>query len=165
MEYVLKMNLDQDVPRLPEQTKTFKKSVMPSFLIVVEQSRSWRNWLEPSKVHANDFWLKIWRRVAAKLVPRVLSDEQGANRLHVSHELKEKSEIDPNFWSKVITDDQSWCNGYGLQTKQQSSRWKDCFNTKTKIKKPSQVKSNVTTMLVYFFNTKGFNRHEFFPQG
>jgi hypothetical protein len=44
--------------------------------------------------------------------------------LNLCEDLKNRIEIDPNFLSKVITRDESWCNGYDLETKQASSQWK-----------------------------------------
>jgi hypothetical protein len=45
-------------------------------------------------------------------------------RLTLCQELKNEIESDPNFLSKVITGDESWCNGYDPETKQASSQWK-----------------------------------------
>ena len=64
------------------------------------------------------------RRVAAKFVPRLLSHDQKHTRLTLCQELKNEIESDPNFLSKVITGDESWCYGYDPATKQASSQWK-----------------------------------------
>ena len=61
------------------------------------------------------------RRVAAKLVPRLLTADQKECRLGACRELKEQFEEDPEFFSKIITGDESWCYGYDPETKQQSS--------------------------------------------
>jgi hypothetical protein len=57
------------------------------------------------------------RRIAAKFVPRLLSNDQKEHRVAVCRELK------INFISKVITGDESWVYGYDPETKQQSSQW------------------------------------------
>lgn len=54
------------------------------------------------------------RRVAAKFVPFLMSDDQKANRFQVFRELLDRSENDENFLSRIITgDDESWVYGYG----------------------------------------------------
>ena len=45
-------------------------------------------------------------------------------RLTLCQELKNQIESDPDFLSKVITGDESWCYGYDPETKQASSQWK-----------------------------------------
>nr|CAI5835909.1 unnamed protein product [Callosobruchus analis] len=51
------------------------------------------------------------RRVAAKFVPRFLTDEQRERRLRACLELQDQLKEDPEFFSKVITGDESWCYG------------------------------------------------------
>ena len=43
------------------------------------------------------------KRVAAKFVPRLLSEDQRANRLDVCREIKAQLKTDPDFLSKIIT--------------------------------------------------------------
>jgi len=43
------------------------------------------------------------KHVAAKFVPRFLSEDQRANRLDVCREMKDQLKIDPDFLSKIIT--------------------------------------------------------------
>ena len=43
------------------------------------------------------------KRNAAKFVPRLLSEDQRANRLDVCREMKDQLKTDPDFWSKIIT--------------------------------------------------------------
>ena len=62
-------------------------------------------------------------RVAAKSVPRLLTEEQKQNRVTVSRELLDRSNIDENFLKNVITSDETWVYGYGVETKVQSSQW------------------------------------------
>lgn len=100
--------------------------------------------------------------VAAKFVLHVLSDDQKANHLSVCQELKGQSEIDPDFYAKVITGDKSWCYGYNPETKQPFSQWKTVSSRRPK--KSRQVRSHVKTTLICFFNIKGVVYHEFVPQ-
>ena len=47
-------------------------------------------------------------RVAAKIVPRLLTEEQKQNRITVSQELLDRSNADENFLKNVITGDETW---------------------------------------------------------
>jgi histone-lysine N-methyltransferase SETMAR len=82
------------------------------------------------------------RRISARFVPRLLSDEQKALRVTVCRELKQQARDNPNFISNIITGDETWVYGYDPETKQQSSQWP---------KKVRQVHSNVKSMLIFFF--------------
>ena len=103
------------------------------------------------------------KRVAAKMVPRLLTDGQKQSRMDACRELKEQLEVDPDLFSKVITGDESWCYGYDPESKQQSSQWK--HPTSPRPKKARQVKSSVKTMLICFFDVKGIVHKEFVPAG
>ena len=102
------------------------------------------------------------KRVATKFVPRLLSEDQRTNRLDVCREMKDQLKSDPDFLSKIITGDESWCYGYDPDTKQQSSQWISASSPRPK--KARQVKSNVKTMLI-FFDIKGLVHFQFVPQG
>jgi hypothetical protein len=78
-------------------------------------------------------------------------------------ELKEQVRNDPDFLSKVVTGNESWIYGYDPETKQQSSQWK-CPSS-PRPKKPRQVKSNVKSMLICFFDIDGIIHKEFVPPG
>ena len=84
------------------------------------------------------------RRVAAKFVPHLLTQEQKKNtRLTLCHDLKNQTESDPNFLSNVITGDESWCYGYDPETKQASSQWKTPTSPRPKKGKTSEVKCEI----------------------
>ena len=102
-------------------------------------------------------------RVAAKFVPRLLTNEQRERRLQACFELQNQLKEDPDFFSKVITGDESWCYGYDPKTKQQSSQWKTPGSPRPK--KARQVKSNIKTMLICFFDCRGVVHAEFVPPG
>jgi len=78
-------------------------------------------------------------------------------------DLCERDQNDPKFMSSVITGDESWVNGYDPETKQMSSQWKTASSPRPK--KVQQVKSNVKTMLIAFFDTDGLIHHEYVPRG
>jgi hypothetical protein len=58
------------------------------------------------------------RRVTAKFVPRLLTEEQKDNRLNVCRDLKEELCNDPNVLTEIVTGDESWCYAYDPETKQ-----------------------------------------------
>ncbi|GFV29789.1 uncharacterized protein TNCV_1926141 [Trichonephila clavipes] len=64
------------------------------------------------------------RRVSAKFVPRLLTEDQQFQRLATSPDLFQSERDDPEFMKFIITGDESWVYGYDPETKQQSSQWK-----------------------------------------
>lgn len=88
-------------------------------------------------------------RVAAKFVPRLLTEEQKQNRVTVSQELLDRSNTDENFLKNVITGDETWVYGYDVETKVQSSQW--VGKSSPRPKKARQSRSNVKVMLIVFF--------------
>jgi len=103
------------------------------------------------------------RRVAVKFVPHLLTAEQKDNRVSVCTDLRDQAENDPNFMSSVITGDECWVYGYDPETKQMSSQWSTSSSPRPK--KARQVKSNIKTMLIAFFDIDGLVHHEFVPTG
>jgi hypothetical protein len=68
---------------------------------------------------------------------------------------------DPNF--NIITGDETWAYGYDPETKQQLSQWKSPNSLLPK--KARQVRSNVKSMLIVFFDIQGTVHKEFVPPG
>jgi len=64
------------------------------------------------------------KRVCAKFVPRLLTDDQREQRQTIARELFERSCEDVQFLKNTVTGDDSWVYGYDPETKQQSSQWK-----------------------------------------
>ena len=81
------------------------------------------------------------RRIAAKFVPHLLTQDQKNTHLTLCQKLKNQIESDPNFLSKVIMGDEIWCYGYDPETKQASSQWKTPAHfTETEKSKTNEVK-------------------------
>jgi hypothetical protein len=59
------------------------------------------------------------RKVCAKLVPKVLTDEQKENRVAISRENLECVRGNPDFLEQVITGDETWVFEYDPETKRQ----------------------------------------------
>jgi len=91
--------------------------------------------------------------VSANSVPRILTADQKQQRVNVCTELCHLASDDETFLSRVITGDDCCVYGYDPETKQQSSQWKS--PTSSRPKKARQVKSNVTSMIITFFDFKG----------
>ena len=102
-------------------------------------------------------------RVAAKFVPRILTADRKQQRFNVCTELRQLVSDDEAFLSRVITGDESWVYGYDPQTKRQSSQWKS--PTSPRSKKARQVKSNLKSMIITLFDSKGTVHKEFVPTG
>ena len=88
------------------------------------------------------------RHVAAKFVPRLLTDAQKEYRVTVSQERFDRSNADENFLKNVITRDETWLYGYDVETKVQSSQWMGKLSPRPKIAR--QSRSNVKVMLIFF---------------
>jgi hypothetical protein len=102
------------------------------------------------------------RRVSAKLVPRLLTQYQTVHRATACRELLQRAENDATFLPSFIIADESWVYGYDPETKQKSSQWKIPLSPRPK--KARQVRSDVKTMLIAFFDAEGLMHHEFLPQ-
>jgi len=63
------------------------------------------------------------RKVCAKLVPKVLTDEQKENRVSIFRELLDRVIGNPDFLEQVITSDEMWVFEYDPEKKRQSSEW------------------------------------------
>ena len=60
------------------------------------------------------------RKVCAKMVPENLTTEQKANRRDMCLDLLDCLEREPEFFSRVMTGDESWILEYNPETKCQS---------------------------------------------
>lgn len=100
------------------------------------------------------------RKVCAKMVPKVLTDEQKESRVRLSREVLE-SDGQENILDKTITGDETWCFEYDPETKAQSAEWHT--STSPRPKKARMSKSKVKTMLIVFFDCRGIVHKEFVP--
>jgi hypothetical protein len=92
-------------------------------------------------------------RIAAKFVPRLLTEDQKQNRDDVSQELLDRANDDDNFLKNIITGDETWVYGYDVETKVQSSQW--VSKTSPRPKKARHVRSHVKVMLTAFSDSEG----------
>ena len=106
--------------------------------------------------------IKKRHRVAAKFVPRLITSDQRAHRVQVCQDLLNHSENDKEFWSKIITGDESWVYDYDAETKVQSSQWTS--KTSPRPKKARQVRSKIKVLLTVFYYASGVVHHEYLPE-
>ena len=52
------------------------------------------------------------RKISAKLVPKILTDEQKERRMQVCIDLSRRIEEDDDLASKIVTGDETWCYQY-----------------------------------------------------
>ena len=103
------------------------------------------------------------RKVCAKMVPKLLTDDQKEHRVNVCRDLLERIRDDPEFLGQVITGDETWVFQYDPETKRQSLQWKTPGSPRPK--KARMSRSRVKVMLIAFFDQKGLVHHEFVPDG
>jgi len=95
------------------------------------------------------------RKVCAKTVPKNLTTEQKANQRDVCLDLLDRPEREPEFFSRVITGDESWILEYDHETKHQSWEWHTANSPRPK--KARMSKSTIKSMLICFFNSQGLS--------
>ena len=92
------------------------------------------------------------KRVAAKIVPKLLNFEQKQCRMDIAEEMLTTCNNIPHLLKKIVTGNASWVYSYGydIETKAQSSHPEE-----PKAKKARQVRSNVNFLLTVFFDCNG----------
>ena len=101
------------------------------------------------------------RKVCAKMVPRLLSEDQKTHQLHVCQDILQQLQTDATLLEKVITGDKLWIFEYDSETKCQSCQWKSPGSPRPK--KAWMQKSQVKVMLITFFDHQGMVHHEYVP--
>ncbi|UYV80229.1 hypothetical protein LAZ67_18002090 [Cordylochernes scorpioides] len=93
------------------------------------------------------------RKVCAKLVPKVLTQDQKELRVLRCQELLDLIKNEPDFLNSVVTGDESWMFEYDPESKRQSCAW----HTKSspRPKKARMSKSRIKTMIIVFFDIRG----------
>jgi hypothetical protein len=66
--------------------------------------------------------------------------------------------MEPHFMSRIITGDETLVYGYDPETKLQSSHWWSPSSPRPK--RGRQVRSNVKTMLIVFFDIQGLLHYD-----
>lgn len=103
------------------------------------------------------------RKVCAKILRKMLMDDQQSSRVETCQEVWDLCESDPHVLDNVITGDKTWVFEYDPETKRQSAKWHSSASPRPK--KARISKSKVKTMLIVFFDISGLVHHEFVPHG
>jgi len=103
------------------------------------------------------------QKICAKVVPKILTNEQKENRKNVCLGLLERIKNDKNVFKHVITGDETSIFEYDPDTKRKSSEWHTSNSPRPK--KAKMSKSKIKTMLICFFDSQGVAHKEFVPQG
>ena len=64
------------------------------------------------------------KRVAAKIVPKLLNFEQKQRRMYIAQEMMTTFNDNPDLLKTDRTGYESWVYDYGIENKAQSSQWK-----------------------------------------
>ena len=78
-------------------------------------------------------------------------------------DLPDRREREPEFFSRVITGDESWILEYDPETKRQSREWHIANSPCPKKTRMSKFK--IKSMLICFFDSQGIVHKEFVPPG
>ncbi len=104
-------------------------------------------------------------KVATKMIPKELNDQQKAFRKRLCEENLRELQQNPTLMDMVVTGDKSWVSVLELETKQQSSAWvkKGCREQHlTKARRQRGVRKS---MLTVFCDKQGVILAEFLPRG
>ena len=103
------------------------------------------------------------KRVCAKFVLRMLTDDQCEQCQKIASDLLEHSCEDEQFCKNIVTGDKSWVYRYDPETKQQTSQWEGPSSPQSK--NGHQVRCKTKVMLLAFFYSEGIVHHEYAPNG
>jgi len=94
-----------------------------------------------------------FRKVCARWVPRMLSDEMKAERVHISRKLLEHFEKEGgDFLKKIVTGDETWVHHYDPEKKRQSMEYRHKESPQPKKFKTQASAGKV--MLTVFWNSE-----------
>ena len=103
------------------------------------------------------------KRVCAKIVPCLLTDDQREQHQKIAGDLFEHSCEDVQSLKNIVTGDESWVYGYDPETKQQTSQWEGPSSPQSK--NGHQVRCKTKVMLLAFFESECIVHHEYTPDG
>ena len=72
------------------------------------------------------------RKVCAKMVPRLLTEEQKAQQVNACRDILQQMEAHEKLLENAITGDESWIFQYDPETKRQSHQWKSVYSPRPK---------------------------------
>ena len=93
------------------------------------------------------------RKICAKMVPKLLENEQKERCVEVCQDILEHLQTEPDLLQRVITGDESWIFEYDPETKRQGLHWKCPLSPRPK--KARQSRFKIKLMLIAFFDARG----------
>lgn len=108
------------------------------------------------KIIREDLKLK---KIAARFVPKLLTDEQRVRRVQVCRDNLQKLVDEPLLLKNMITGDESWVYTYDPVRKQRASAWVGSQDARPQ--SALRPKSQKRIMLTVFFDDTSMIRHEF----
>ena len=104
------------------------------------------------------------KRVSARWVPRLLTDEHKERRVSTSRAfLRKWGSGGDAFLDRIITSDETWLHFYDPETKQQSSVWKSSDSPPPK--KAKKTRSIGKEMYIMFMDRQGMLLTHAVPRG
>lgn len=105
-----------------------------------------------------------YRKLSARWVPKMLTEDHKRQRLETSHEvLKLYGEEDEAFLDSIVTGDETWVYHFTPESKQQSMEWRHSFSPKKRKFKVTQSAKKI--MASVFWDRKGVLLIDFMPTG
>ncbi len=104
-------------------------------------------------------------KIAPKMVPKLLTDEQHRFRVRLCEENLELLRQNPELMSTVVTGDESWVAVLEIETKQASCEWLPKGTKDLRPRKAMRQRADRKTMLTAFFDVRGVVLAEFLPPG
>jgi len=99
------------------------------------------------------------RKVCAKMVPKLLADEQKERGKELCLDLLQRNENEPDLLNSTITSDETWVFTYAPETKRQSMQWKSTSSPRPKKKKKKKSRHQsfeVQGHVDYFLRYPGY---------
>ena len=103
------------------------------------------------------------RKICAKFVPRMLSEDQKERPFHDNREMVELINSDPAVLDALVTCDENWISCYDPETKRQSPQWKHAGSPRPK--KARQSESTHKLLMIPFFDSTGMIYMHWVPTG
>lgn len=104
-----------------------------------------------------------YRKIAARWIPKVMTDEQKANRVTICQQWKRQLQRNPQFLNNVVTCDESWFYHYDPELKSQSMQWKHKGSPRPQ--KAKTAKSAGKVMHLIFLDKFGIIYDHIVPRG
>lgn len=102
-------------------------------------------------------------KVSARWVPRLLTPEQKLRRQEISQNHLASLEADPDFFSKIVTGDETWVHHWDPETKLESMQW--VHKGSPPPKKARTQSSAGKLMATVFWDQAGIILIEYMPKG